>query len=535
MRAARRRAHPEPPGARRPRRSSEISVRDSPGGSTTRSRLVVTVTPVVADPRRSRTTSGLRETLRSVTVPVAGRPRGDERAERRDGRVGDELDARRRPRGRRAGAGAADAAPRRRDERAAQRACVEIRTGVREERGGAGDHGGGRARAADRPVARGAALAAARHRGDEPDARCGELGPRAAVEGEAGARERTRRRGARGSRRTRPRRRRARRARRPRAPRAPRRRSRWGRRRSAPRRARRRRASPRGSARRRGRRGRPPRRARAPPRASSARWAAAPPSRRRGCSPSSSNSGSSALPSVTATTCRRGSAATGAVTTPVGGTAPPSGVSPEAKHAEPGAQEDVHGRAPRRESDAATPSAAGAPAGSGDAAVARAGGAVVPRGRDDEGVERQRRRGCRRERRVREGGERLDDADERDPHRVVGVAVARSGRRPPRARRAPGPCARTRTRRRPRRAASRRRGSEGPIAPGATPWIPAGPRTPTISPASSVPCRSGRPGWVGFCSAAGVASRARPCRGPAAGAPAGTGAGCRRRCRAGRS
>ena len=38
-------------------------------------------------------------------------------------------------------------------------------------------------------------------------------------------------------------------------------------------------------------------------------------------------------------------------------------------------------------------------------------------------------------------------------------------------------------------------------APGATPWIPAGPRTPTTRPASSVPWRSGRPGWVGFCSA----------------------------------
>ena len=46
----------------------------APGCRTTRSRFVVTLTPVVAAPCRRRTTSGLRDTLRSRTVPVAGVP-----------------------------------------------------------------------------------------------------------------------------------------------------------------------------------------------------------------------------------------------------------------------------------------------------------------------------------------------------------------------------------------------------------------------------------------------------------------------------
>ena len=61
--------------------------------------------------------------------------------------------------------------------------------------------------------------------------------------------------------------------------------------------------------------------------------------------------------------------------------------------------------------------------GGSDAAVPRAGGPVVARGRHDEGVERHRTRGCGRERPVGERGERLDDTDERDPHRVVRVTV----------------------------------------------------------------------------------------------------------------
>src|SRR6185503_4563471 len=51
-------------------------------------------------------------------------------------------------------------------------------------------------------------------------------------------------------------------------------------------------------------------------------------------------------------------------------------------------------------------------------------------------------------------------------------------------------------------------------APGATPWRPSGPRTPTTRPASPVPCRSGRPGSVGFDSADGSPSASRtstPC------------------------
>ena len=64
-----------------------------------------------------------------------------------------------------------------------------------------------------------------------------------------------------------------------------------------------------------------------------------------------------------------------------------------------------------------------APAGPGQAAVARACGTVVAAGRDDERPERERPAAGSRERAVRERRERLDDTDERDPRRIVRVAV----------------------------------------------------------------------------------------------------------------
>ena len=175
------------------------------------------------------------------------------------------------------------------------------------------------------------------------------------------------------------------------------------------------------------------------------------------------------------------------------------------EHPEPGPQEDVHGRAPLPRVGRGDAERRRHARGGGDAAVARAGGPVVAGGRHDERVERHRPRRGRRERRRRgtrrtaRRHRRARSAPRRARHRP------RSGRRPPRARRAPDPCGRTPTRRRPRRAASPRRGSGAPIAPGATPWIPAGPRTPTISPASSVPCRSGRPGCGRVLLRVGVA------------------------------
>ena len=69
-------------------------------------------------------------------------------------------------------------------------------------------------------------------------------------------------------------------------------------------------------------------------------------------------------------------------------------------------------------------SAAGAPPGPADAPVAGPGAAVVPGRDDDERVELGRAGDRARERAVGEGGERLDHADERDPRRVVRVAVA---------------------------------------------------------------------------------------------------------------
>ena len=60
---------------------------------------------------------------------------------------------------------------------------------------------------------------------------------------------------------------------------------------------------------------------------------------------------------------------------------------------------------------------------------------------------------------------------------------------------------------RPPRVASRRPGSAGPVAPGATPSIFAGPCEPTSSPASWVPCRSRRVGILGARLGAGVGAR----------------------------
>ncbi len=79
--------------------------------------------------------------------------------------------------------------------------------------------------------------------------------------------------------------------------------------------------------------------------------------------PSSSKSRSRALPSVTATTCLRGSAVTGAETTPPGGAAPPSDVSPDVRTRSPARSRRCTVGLRRRESAAATPSAPAAPPG----------------------------------------------------------------------------------------------------------------------------------------------------------------------------
>ena len=76
-----------------------------------------------------------------------------------------------------------------------------------------------------------------------------------------------------------------------------------------------------------------------------------------------------------------------------------------------------------RVSTAPTVSAAGAPPGRGDVAVAGAGAAVVPGRRDDERVERERPGGGARLRAVGEAGERLGERDQRDAGGVVRVAV----------------------------------------------------------------------------------------------------------------
>ena len=88
------------------------------------------------------------------------------------------------------------------------------------------------------------------------------------------------------------------------------------------------------------------------------------------------------------------------------------------------AQEDVHRRASTARVGRRDTERPGRAAGRGDAAEPGTGGTVVPRRRDDERVERKGAVRRRLQRRVREGGERLDDPDERDPHRIVGIAVA---------------------------------------------------------------------------------------------------------------
>ncbi len=89
----------------------------------------------------------------------------------------------------------------------------------------------------------------------------------------------------------------------------------------------------------------------------------------------------------------------------------------------PGEQEDVTGRAPASRVDRARGERRGRTARAADAAVGRAGRPVVAGGGDDERVERGRT--CRRggERTVGERRERLDDADEGNAGRVVGITV----------------------------------------------------------------------------------------------------------------
>ena len=161
-----------------------------------------------------------------------------------------------------------------------------------------------------------------------------------------------------------------------------------------------------------------------------------------------------------------------------------------------------------RASVAPTVSAAGAPAGAGDRAEERPGGAVVPGRRDDERVEGERARDRLGLGAVGERRERLRDAEQRDARGVVRVAVAVRVDGAVEARRSAGRCAR---RRRCVPVAvgcqpATRIGSTD--APGATPCRPRGPPEPTSSPASSVPCRSICVGFCGFGCAAGV------CRSP---------------------
>ena len=171
------------------------------------------------------------------------------------------------------------------------------------------------------------------------------------------------------------------------------------------------------------------------------------------------------------------------------------------EHAEPRPEQDVcSGAAPARVGRRDSERAGGA-AGRGDAAVRRPRGAVVPGGCDDEGAEGERAARRARERAVRERRERLHYADERDAGGVVRVAVGvrvdgglQAGEQLVGAAVDGDACPR-------RPAATPRRGSGAMDAPGATPWSPSGPRDPATRPASSVPCRSGRPGSVGFCSA----------------------------------
>ena len=76
-----------------------------------------------------------------------------------------------------------------------------------------------------------------------------------------------------------------------------------------------------------------------------------------------------------------------------------------------------------RKSAAATVERVGRAARAADAAVARAGRPLVAGGHDDEGVEPRSALDGACDRAVREGGERLGHADDRDPRRVEHVAV----------------------------------------------------------------------------------------------------------------
>ena len=93
------------------------------------------------------------------------------------------------------------------------------------------------------------------------------------------------------------------------------------------------------------------------------------------------------------------------------------------ENAEPGPHVDAHGRRRRSPVRGRDRQGGRRPAGPGDAPERRAGTPVVPRGDDDERVERRRAVDRTRERPVRERRIRLREADERDPRGIVGIAI----------------------------------------------------------------------------------------------------------------
>ena len=109
---------------------------------------------------------------------------------------------------------------------------------------------------------------------------------------------------------------------------------------------------------------------------------------------------------------------------PFGGTAPASGTRRSNNTESPARTTTRTLVVCRRASSAPTVSAAGDAGRAADAAERRPGGPVVPRRGHDQGVEPLRAVDRAGERAVAEGGERLDEGDQRDPRRVVGVAVA---------------------------------------------------------------------------------------------------------------
>ena len=153
------------------------------------------------------------------------------------------------------------------------------------------------------------------------------------------------------------------------------------------------------------------------------------------------------------------------------------------------------GRAPASRVDRAGGERRGRAAGAADAAVGGTRRPVVAGRRDHERVERGRSRGRCCERAVGERRERLDDADERDARRVVGVAVLVRVDRELDARRAAGRCGRRRRRRRPRPAASPRRGSAAARRPARRPASPAGRPSRRRGPPSR--CRGARAAGCG--------------------------------------